>query len=413
MQRHAGCLLAATLLIACDEGQPRSMGDDGEMTAASMDPPAMTSADSDVDDDSAGDDDGGEPADPAAPKPLDTEEVRFYLTRIAPHLVARSLNYDENKLIDMVGEEALLPILDGWTAEPGFGEAVRFMVSDMLAASGNKDGVDFDLPGNLAAEVANEDLPWSTLVTADYCVDAAGAHIACDTGAPYESGVLATRAYLMSNKGRFNLGRAKRMLETFACRIYPMEHEIQVPLEKPVLIPMFRAETPEEQTVEEAEGGFGNGAACYGCHSQFGAHAQLFVRFDENGLWQAAATGLQDPAGELGRSPNGLYTSHMDDPIAAASEASQMFGEPVANLREAAEVMSESPLFQACTVKNLIARAFDLPSGVSPAIDDDLVDELAMRSTADRADPPIRHYVMEVFTDRRVIDAVLENMEGA
>lgn len=418
MRSNTGYLLVAIMLAGCDEAQPRGMegmDDDG----ATMDPPGMTTTDDvdDVDDgepsDDDGDDDGDEPGSPADPTPLDIEEVRFYLTRIAPHLVARSLNYDENKLIDTAGEEALLPILDGWTAEPGFGEAVRFMVSDMLAASGQKDGVDFDLPGNLAAEVANEDLPWSTLLTADYCVDAGGSHIACDTGAPYESGVLATRAYLMSNKGRFNLGRAKRMLETFACRIYPMEHEIQIPLEKPVLIPMFRAETPEEQTVPEAEGGFGNGSACYGCHSQFGAHAQLFVRFDENGLWQAAANGLQDPEGELGRSTNGLYTSHMHDPVAAMSEASQMFGEPVANLREAAEVMSESPLFQGCTVKNLVGRVFDLPSGVSPAIEDDLVAELAMRATADRADPPIRHYVMEVFTDRRVIDAVLENMDGA
>jgi hypothetical protein len=410
--RRAGWLLMAIALAGCDDAQTRGMenDDDAATMDPAMDPPAMTTDAEDPADDDDGDD---EPAPPGQPAPLDTEEVRFYLTRIAPHLVARSLSYEENQLIDLVGEEALLPILDGWTAEPGFGEAVRFMVSDMLAASGQKDGVDFDLPGNLAAEVANEELPWSTLLTADYCVDAAGKHIACDTGAPYESGVLATRAYLMSNKGRFNLGRAKRMLETFACRIYPMEHEIQIPLEKPVLIPMFRAETPEEQTVEEAEGGFGNGSACYGCHSQFGAHAQLFVRFDENGMWQAGATGLQDPAGELGRSTNGLYTSHMNDPVAAMSEASQMFGEPVENLRDAAEVMSDSPLFQSCTVKNLIARVFDLPSGVSPEIEDELVDELAMRATADRADPPIRHYVMEVFTDRRVIDAVLENMEGA
>lgn len=406
--------MVVALLVACDpQGGNRGMGMPDDEAA-----PADDEGDDDDPVPEPGDDDDTEPSDDDDDRPvaaLDAEQVRFYLTRIAPTLVGRSLDFDENRLIDQFAQDALEPILDGWTAEPGFGEAIRFMVSDQLQASGYKDGIDFELPGNLAAEIASEDLPWSTLLTADYCVDADGKHIACDTGAPYESGVLATRAYLIPNKGRFNLSRAKRMLETFACRVYPMEQEIQVPLTKEVLIPLFRAETPEEQTVEEAEGGFGNGAACYGCHSQFGAHAQLFVRFDENGLWQAAATGLQDTAefAQLGRSTNGLYASHMNDPAAAASEMSQMFGQTVANLREAAEVMTDSPLFQQCTVKNLIGRAFKLPSGVSTAIDDELVAELSMRATASVTDPTIRAYVMEVFTDRRVIDAAIANMEGA
>lgn len=408
-------LAAATLLGGCDDGQSRrSMGadDPAATTEAADDDGSAPAEGGDGDDDDGGSD--GAPA-PGEAEPLEPEQIRFYLTRIAPTLVARSLDYDENVLIDTFGPDALEAILAGWTKEPGFGEAMRYMVSDQLAASGVKDGVDFELPGNLAAEIATEDLPWSTLLTADYCVDADGTHIACDTGAPYESGVLATRAYLIPNKGRFNLGRAKRMLETFACRVYPMEAEIQIPLEKPTLIPMFRAQLPEEQTVDEAQGGFGNGSACYGCHSQFGAHAQLFVRFDENGLWQATATGLQDesPNAQLGRSTNGLYTSHMNDPAAAASEVSQMFGEPVENLRDAAEVMSGSPLFHACTVKNLIGRAFDVPSGASRDIDDELIEDLAMRATANVSDPTIRAYVMEVFTDRRVIDAALANMQEA
>jgi hypothetical protein len=61
----------------------------------------------------------------------------------------------------------------------------------------------------------------------------------------------------------------------------------------------------------------------------------------------------------------------------------------------------------------LIGRAFDVPSGASRDIDDELIEELAMRATANVSDPTIRAYVMEVFTDRRVIDAALENMQGA
>lgn len=406
-------LLVAAMVAACD-------GDDGPRPGLGLDPSApQTTADPGDDDgepaedsgDEGGSDDGA-PSTPDEPTPLTVDETRFYLTRIAPLIASRSLTYDENQLIDEVGELAIAPIIDGWTAEPGFAEAIRFMIQDQLHVSGARDGVDFELPGNLAAEIAAENLPWSTLLTADYCVDAGGAHVECDTGAPYESGVLATRAYLIANKGRFNLTRAKRMLETFACRIYPMETEIQIPLQKPQLIPMFQAENADEQTVDEAKGGFGNGIACYNCHSQFGAHAQLYVKFDSDGLWRGEADGQQDPEGELGRSTAGLYTSHMNDPAKAMSEESQMFGQPVENLRDAMGVLTESVLFQQCTVKNIVGRAFGIPSGANTDIDEELVAELAQRITADSADPSIRQYVIAVFNERRVIDAVLATKEN-
>lgn len=409
-----GWALSSLVATACYGGNEPNGGSGASDSLGSGADGADDGVDDGVDD-AADDDDGGADDGGATPVELDADQVRFYLTKLAPKLAGRSLSYEEGQVIDAVdgdGEEVIATILQAWMAEPGFAESMRFIISDMLHASGERDGIDFELPGNLAAEIATLDLPWSLILTADYCVAADGSHIECDTGAPYEAGVLATRAYLIPNKGRFNLTRAKRMLETFACRKYPMEHEIQVPLEKAVLIPMFQAENPEEQTVEEAKGGFGNGVACYTCHSQFGAHAQLFVKYDENGLWQDAATGLQDPANELGRSTNGLYTSHMNDPVAAMSEESQMFGQPVANMREAGEVMSGSPLFQQCTVKNLIGRAFNIASGATEEIDGDIVAEIAMGVTADDQDPTIRAYVLEVFTNRVVIDTVVATMGG-
>lgn len=395
-------------VAACDQGNgPGRMPAAESVGSADDDGGEVGGDDAPALDDDGGDDDGG-----STDEALDTEEIRYYLGKLAPKIAGRSLSYDENALIDAGGEEALFAILDGWMNEPGFAESVRFMISDMLHASGERDGVDFELPGNLAAEIAAEDLPWSMLLTADYCVAGDGSHIDCDTGAPYEAGVLATRAYLIANKGRFNLTRAKRMLETFACRKYPMEPEIQIPLEKAVLIPMFQAENPEEQTVEEAKGGFGNGVACYTCHSQFGAHAQLFVKFDANGLWQDTADGQQDPAGELGRSTNDLYTSHMNDPAAARLENSQVFGAPVENLRDAGDVITGSPLFQQCTVKNLIGRTFGIASGASEEIEPEIVAEIAQRVTADDPDPTIRAYMMELFTDRRIIETVLATRGG-
>ena len=360
--------------------------------------------------DDAGDD--GPNAEEPGEQPLSAVQVEFYLRKLAPTVVGRSLSYEETQTIEQDGEDAIEPILAAWVTEPGFASAMKDMMEVLLAVSGAREGIDFELPGNLVAQVAAQGLPWSTILTADYCVDAAGAEVMCDTGAPYDAGVLATRAYLISNKGRFNLSRAKRMLSTFACRAYPMDAAIQPPLEKEVLIEMFRAQTAAEQTVEEAAGGFGNGDGCYLCHSQFGAHAQLFVKYDENGLWQAAADGLQDPANELGRSLNGLYTSHLDDPTQSREEITQMFGETVANLREAGEVIGDHPLFYECTAKNLIATAFRLEAGESTEIEDDLVEGLSEAILAGGPDPTIADIVLTVFTDEEVIRGVVAGMEA-
>ena len=186
--------------------------------------------------DDAPPDDGG--MDPAPElEPLTTDQVRFYLGMLAPALAGRSLSYDENARIQAEGEAAIIPLIDEWTLSPGFADSMRDMVQNELQASGERDGIDFELPGNLVAQVVSDGLPWSTILTADYCVDAVGSMIECDTGAPFEAGVLATRAYLIPNKGRFNLTRALRMLEVFACRGYPMEPDIQIPLEKDIFIP--------------------------------------------------------------------------------------------------------------------------------------------------------------------------------
>jgi hypothetical protein len=382
-----------------------STGDDRRPGVADIEDDDDASQDPDADSDDPDGDDG------VAGQRYSEAEVRAYLRRISPLIVGRSLRLDENDLIAERGEDAIEEIVSGWLYEPGFVESIRFMVESYVRTSGQREGVDFDLPGNLAALIASQDLPWSTLLTADFCVDAQGEAMDCDTGAPYEAGVLATRAFLISNSGRFNLGRAKRLLETFACRVYPMEPQIQPPLEKEVLIPMFRAENAEEQTEEEATGGFGNGLGCYLCHAQFGAHAQLFVRFDDTGVWREDATGLQDPYGELGRSFDGLYTSHMDDPAEAAAETTQVFGETVANMREAADVITQSPLFTECSVKNVIAHTMGLHSGAAPDVNNALVSALAQQITADDSDPSIAAYIQTIFTDERVIDAFIASLE--
>lgn len=323
-------------------------------------------------------DDSGEPGDPGlGALGYTADDARSYLATIAPMVVGRLLTKEEDNLIYHFGADAIVPIVEAWVVEPAFADTARAMLQVKLAASGSKDGIDFELPGNLAAHLARNDRPYAELLTAPYCVDAGGNAIPCDTGAPYQAGVLTTRAYLIANASRFNLRRARRMMFIFSCNVYPMDTKLQPPIAKESLIPMFRALTKEEQTVPEAANGFGNGAACYSCHSQFSAHAQLFVRFSQDGLWHPEATGLQDPMNELGRSINGLYASHFVSPVSAPKEISQMFGQPVNTLVDAARVLSEGPGFYTCAARNVLEYSFGMSESEAVSIDRDLLAELA------------------------------------
>lgn len=339
---------------------------------------------------------------------LSPDEATHYLRSIAQMLVSRPLNPAEVQQLQQSGGQAVRPIITQWTKEPGFVESARYMMQQKLKASGDRDGIDFEAPGRLVAYIVGNGLPWSEVIAADYCIAPDGSQSNCDSGAPYNAGVLTTRAYLAGNASRFNLARASRFLKVFACKGYPLNDKIQPYLPKEALIPMFRATNAQEQTVEEAKGAFGNGDECYSCHGQFGAHAQFFVKFDQTGVWRSEATGVQDPDGELGRSVNGLMTSHMDDMSAKAFEGSKMFGKDAANLHEAAEIMSNSETFVPCAARNVLEYTFGMTDSQADGIDEDLLDNIATRATADHSlQPTLADIVIETFVDPRVAHVVL------
>jgi len=332
------------------------------------------------------------PAKPAAAPPLaplSSDKTRDYARRVVPMIAARTLKKEELAQIVAQAEKALPGLVDAWVQDPQFAEAARTMISLQLRASGKRDSVDLNLPGNLAAYLVREKKPWSGIVTSDQCVDATGKLIVCDTGAPFAAGVLATRAFMIGNAGRFNLRRARTVMETFACIDYPMPPDFQPRLDKGELLPMFQADTANEQTVEAARGTFGNGHACYTCHGQFGAHAQVFVKFDETGKWKETVTGLQDPKGEQGRSTGGLFASHFKEPGAAATEASQWFGKRVTTLREAALELAARPRFLPCATRTLLGYVFSLPESTTSEMPDSVIDQIVASAKARQAEPTL------------------------
>ncbi|HUS64629.1 MAG TPA: hypothetical protein VMZ28_08815 [Kofleriaceae bacterium] len=339
------------------------------------------------------------------------EEARTYLAALAPMLVSRPLSADERALIetsvaDGGPQAAVAAVIGAWAQDPALPDTARELIQTKLSVSGADAEINFELPGNLAEYTVQNGLPWSNLLTADYCVGDDLAQIACDTGAPYTAGILTTRAFLKARASRFNLTRASTMMNVFACEHYPLEDPVEPRIERERLRVMFRADTPEDQEDPAAADSFGNGFACYHCHGQFAWHAQLFVQFDQNGLFRAEATGLQDPAGEVGRSLDGLFASHLENPDEAKNPASQILGQPVSDLSQAGQVLASSDNLERCTAQNLIEYGVGLAEGVT--IDPALLDEIAATLDA----PTFADYVVTVFTNERVYDAVLEGIRN-
>lgn len=342
---------------------------------------------------------------------LSAQHTELYLAKLAPPIVGRVLTPAERALIARGGGKVIEPIVREWTREPGFVQAARNLIELKLSVSGARDGIDFNLPGNLAAYLVKQDLPWSRILTDDKCRDASGGELACDTGAPYSAGVLTTRAYLASRASRFNLTRSSTMMKAFACRNYPQEDTLQPRLPKEVLIPMFRATSAEEQTDERAKSGFGNGMGCYMCHGQFSAHAQLFVKFDEQGRWQKDATGLQDENGELGRSLNGLMASHLVDPLKAKEESSQFFGQKVENLAAAARVLAKSSVFVECASRNVVEYALGLAK--PPTLEAELLASLAIRARSmGGVDPSFGTIAVATLTHPEIQESIVRMLTG-
>jgi hypothetical protein len=343
---------------------------------------------------------------------LDALQAETYLSKMAPAVVGRVLNTDERGLVTAKGGAAIGSVVSGWLKEPGFIRSARRFVELGLQVSGTLNGVDFDLPGNLVEYVVTNNRPWSEILTSETCYDAALQPIACDTGAPYTAGVLTTRAYLISRASRFNLTRSSALMKNFACQVYPQAEELQPKIVKERLIPMFQANTPEEQTDDRAKSGFGNGLGCYGCHGQFSLHSQLYVKFNSAGQYKAEATGLQDPEGELGRSLDGLMASHLQDPAEASAERSNMFGQDVENLKAAARVVATQATFAPCAARRFLDFTLGVQSG---AIEYDaaIFDQVVAAAKAVQPDPTLPEIVMHLLTHPTVVTSVVDSLTGA
>jgi len=334
---------------------------------------------------------------PALAQAADAQKLISYLSLFSSQIAHRPLNASEIAQINAQGTNAFPAIVRAWYAEPQFLESAQMYVENLIRANGTTATVDMNIPGYLARDIARRERPYADLVTAATCVNAAGQNLACDSNAPFSAGVLTTKAFLVTKAGPYNISRAGKMVARFLCTTYPLPDAEEPKIAQAALIDQF-ATTAGVIT-------FGNGNNCYSCHSQFGHHAQFFVRFDLSGNYQLSATGVQNPAATDGFSTNGLMTSHYREPARAANESSQILGKPAANLREAGLQLAASNRFYPCAVQNLMFHFMRLPPASVASIKPDLYVQIANQAKAVNPNPSFSHLLSAIITNQNVIDS--------
>ncbi|MGE4130764.1 MAG: hypothetical protein AB7F86_03955 [Bdellovibrionales bacterium] len=327
----------------------------------------------------------------------DAPTLVSYLSIFSTQIAHRPLKASEIAQINSQGTNAFPAIVRSWFAEPQFLESAQMFMENLIRTNGVTDTVDMNIPGYLARDIARRERPYTDFVTASTCVNAAGQNMACDSNAPFSAGVLTTKAFLVTKAGPYNISRAGKMISKFLCTTYPLGDSEEPKIAQSALIDQF-ATTSGKIT-------FGNGNNCYSCHSQFGHHAQFFVRFDLNGNYQVGATGIQNPAATDGFSTNGLMTSHYRDPARAADQSSQILGKPAANLGEAGRLLAQSSRFLPCAVKNLMFHYMRLPQDTLDSIKPDLYIQIANQAKAVNPDPSLSHLLSAIILNQNVLDS--------
>lgn len=291
--------------------------------------------------------------------------------------------------------------LEAWTNSPRFQLSTRQFMDQLIRSSGSSGEMDYDLPSNLFNGIIKKKLPYSQILTSDVCYNRLGVESPCDSDAPFKAGVLTSRAFLQRHAGPFNLSRANGMLGTFACLKYPLAPALEPPMKADEMIDTF-AKTSGQ--------GFGNGTNCYLCHSQFGKHAQFFVKFDATGHYVKDADGLQnpDPKAASGNSLNQTFVSHMLGKSAAASEASAFFGNPAKNLAEAAAVLAKSDEFLDCSIRHVLGYYLRIEDKTRDSISPDLIRDIRANIRKASPDPVFPLIVKKSLSHPKVIQSFLQ-----
>lgn len=206
-------------------------------------------------------------------------------------LDAKEPRLEYEALIDQYMDPAQNPLL-GESLRQHFREA--FLMggkTENVNHLGVNHTVNFDEVPNLATYLILNDLPWSEILTAEYCVDNNFQQIACDTNSPVLAGVLTHPAFLRTygKACALNYQRISAVHQLFECNIYPDAQgsnylaRSNTGANEPENVPAAQdpgSDTGSPPRIHKKYQGFmaGSGQTCYTCHKN-NFDRQIFAKY--------------------------------------------------------------------------------------------------------------------------------------
>lgn len=202
----------------------------------------------------------------------------------------------ESRIDAYLTSPQLAPTLRTWfRSQYGLGDGMVTVVDPVSAANVN---VNLDGPANLATYLVVNDLPWTGILDADYCVDNALSPVACtgNTPANERAGILSDQAFLrMYGKSEaFNFQRVSMTEQLTSCSIYPVadspltrrnDDAAATPADDPAVPPRIHAKYQGAMQGDE-----GSEIACHACHSALISRRAAFAKFDVDGFYDVSRT---------------------------------------------------------------------------------------------------------------------------
>lgn len=211
------------------------------------------------------------------------------------------------------GREAYESIILRWvdpTQNPDLAPTLRtffldlFGLPDAVIDVGGSP-VNHAEPANLATYLVANDLPFSGLLTAPYCVDNALNPVPCSGGTPIPAGVLSNQAYLSYYAGNVGFNWAQISTQLLSCRITPDPSDAPL-VECNNCGTGNPAEVPPEDDPSDPprlhKKYQGLGTACTRCLGVFSARRLAFAKYDTDGVYNSTftITDLETPVDNQG-----------------------------------------------------------------------------------------------------------------
>jgi len=274
------------------------------------------------------------------------------------------------------------------TAEDLFAEVLRMrsielqlpnVIGDAGVYIGSQQDVRHALaeePLRIVGEVVRQDMPLTTLVTADWTVlddvsseiwsdhdydpEQGGVQVVSHTDGRPAAGVLSTNGFLLrheSNGGNFNRGRSSVLSETFLCDVYSNRD-----------IPIAGALTDPDAVAAAIN----TDPACVACHQSVDPIAATFFplrnRLDPNQITGAYDRGCEDLSRSQSCYPVSMYYPEYANYWQEVDmRAPGYFGADAADLQDVGAHIAQDPRFSSCMARRFAAYLTQRPIEAVPA----------------------------------------------